>query len=141
MKPHGAGGGPSSDVIRSLVAGGMTTMQVATHYGVSRGAAENWFRKAGLAPVSGERLSHKRFLPWEVSRDHLWDSVARALRAWSRESQGVELNPRERGQVNRLRDFLAETDRVVKYSWDEGFTLVPRDPTIDDPELPIRRPS
>lgn len=93
------------------------------------------------------RLQHKKYIPWSVSRAHAHDGIARALRAMSGEEQGVPLDPRSTlYQVRNLREILAETDRkaphgwVVDYNSDEGFFLVPRKPSIDDPSLPIRRP-
>lgn len=142
MKPHGAGGGPGAEAIRKMVAEGLSAMDIAQRYGVSRGSAENWLRRAGVAPLTGSRLRHDRLLPWRpLAPEHTYHPIAKALRLWSREMQGGTLTEKELQSLRRLRDFITPRDLVVQYSEDEGFTLVPRDPAIDDPELPIRRPA
>lgn len=86
------------------------------------------------------RLSHRRFIPWQCTKDDNFHPIAYALRAWSTEAQGKPVHPNQQWGLTRLQTHLAEHQMVVDYNRDEGFFLVPRDPVCDDPDLPIRRP-
>lgn len=86
------------------------------------------------------RLSHKRFIPWMLAPQHQMDRIAEALRQWSKEEQGGEVAKPQQYGLNRLRSHLARHDMVVDYTREHGFVLIPRDPEVDDPALPIRRP-
>lgn len=92
------------------------------------------------ATRSVKLLSHKRFIPWRLTRADSYDAIAGALRAWSTMAQGGELDRHQRQRYNALRAHLEATNRVVDYDRSRGFELVPRDPAVDDPDLPIRRP-
>lgn len=93
-------------------------------------------------------LSHKEFVPWELTKEDSWDMIARGLRSWSMVAQGHDLtSSSQRTCLRRLRIHLEKYDRVVAYDRRQalltgiGWKLVPRDPAIDDPDMPIRRPS
>lgn len=90
-------------------------------------------------PAPPIRLTHKKFLPWQLLRDDCYAPEAFALRAWS---TAVQTGNQTRGQgYQKLKRWLEDNDMVVDYRRDDGgFCFVPRDPKIDDPDLPVRRP-
>lgn len=143
-KPWEFNGGPGPEKIREMITAGMSAGDIAKDLGVGKSTAEHYMRRAGYTPQSQPRMSHRELIPWEINskeRAHVDHGIRFGLRAWSKERQGAELTRSERSQLNTLRRHLAYHGRVVDYSRDEGWKLVPRDPAIDDPDLPIRRPS
>lgn len=128
----------STDEIREL-AREHSPDEMARMFGIAESTIYTWLREAGLSFGAG-RMNHKRFLPWELTRADSYDGIASALRAWSKQDQGASLNARERNLVRDLMKHVTKHSRVVKYDRRVGFTLVPRVPEIDDPDLPIRRP-
>lgn len=140
MKPHDAAGGPSNEDIIEM-SSRLTVAQMVDQLGVSKGTVQYYRRRAGVQ--QRPTLSHKKYMPWELHRSHAWTEVRMALVAWSKEAQGVELDRREQQRLRKLRDHLTKYDVVVDYDRDtiNGWSLVPRDPKIDDPDMPIRQPS
>lgn len=86
-------------------------------------------------------LSHKKYIPWSLPRKRSWDSIAGALRACSTVAQGHPLNKQQTWEMSSLLEHLDKYDRVVGYDKrNDRWMLLRRDPTVDDPSMPIRRP-
>lgn len=137
-RPWSRGGMPPVDELRALAVT-LTVDGLAQHYNVDRTTVEYYLRRAGLAPTR-PRLSYKDMVPWQLAGADAWHGIPAALRAWSKERQNVPLTQPEESRLRQLRDHLAKHDRVVHYTRDGGWALVPRDPKRDDPALPILRP-
>lgn len=141
MKPHEANGGPGRDVLIRLQGEGMGSQDIAARYGVARQTVDHWMKKAGMfTNTRPGLLSHRDMIPWQLKTAHHNDGVARGLRAISRQRQGADLDQRTQNQAAQLLDYLARSHRVVQYSREDGFTMIPFDPEVDEPGALVRRP-
>lgn len=138
MRPYANGGGPTDARIRQYVADGYDAPMLADLLGVNVSTVRYYIRRAGVSrsEVDGY-MTHEKFLPWRMSAEDSQDEIARVLRFWSQQDQGQRLKPAYIQKVNRLRAHLERYDRVITYSRNTGFRLVPRQPT-DNPDLPVR---
>jgi hypothetical protein len=118
----------------------MTQKEIAEQYHVTRQTVGYWLKRCGMVRP-GNMMSHKDFLPWDIRAEDHNDSIARALRWYSKRAQGVPLAIPEQREVERLTDFLKREGLVVDYSREKGFVLRRRKPGRDKATDVIRRPA
>lgn len=92
------------------------------------------------AARASDRFSHKEIIPWAVRRADAWDVIGRALRAISKRRQGGALSGEEQRNADELTRILEKNNLVVDYDSVEGWITRERDPKVDEPGFPIRRP-
>ena len=124
---------PDCDKLAEHVAEGLLNKDIGEMYGVSNEAVRQQLDKCGLQGNGPKRVDHSRVMPWRVRADHVGDLLARRLRAYSKDLQGLPLKNGEKRLLEEWRaymdgDNLYGLPASVHYdrSDPEGFWLEPR---------------
>lgn len=155
MKPWQANR-PPADILRAMVADdGLTDVDIAKIYGVTRQAVAGWRKTDGIVRretlKQTEKLDHSAFLPWTIRSDDHNHPTAVNLRALSTLAQGdprKQVSTQAAARARELVDFLKDQDLVIDYVYDRvrteenpsGFVLRHRDRKVDADGDLIRRP-
>lgn len=104
---------PDIETLKKLRNQGWSYDDIATEYGVTRGAV---YLQLSQAKAVNERPNYKHLIPWRVKRDHTYAHPALMLRLLGRRERGDDTIPpvKERMLDKWLRD-LREADAVVCY--------------------------
>jgi hypothetical protein len=129
---------PSLEVIKALLAEGLSYREIGVRYGCSGEAVRQFSVRHGIAPPS-TKTHHKQYMPWVLNLNHAGDFIALCLRAYSKSKQGVKLSDRE---ARDLPAFVAYLDGAnpqgipLSVHYDrldsEGWWLEPRQPGDHD---------
>lgn len=130
---------PDTEVL-TLVRSGLSTYQVAHHYGTSRQAVSQCLNRQGVrAPRATS--PYTEFIPWRVKLVHNNHRIIRRLRKWARFRLGdTSLTNGELEHLHKWVAWLHQSRLVVDYSPEVGFFYTDRSATLDDPRSIIRRP-
>ncbi|MFF0481091.1 hypothetical protein [Streptomyces sp. NPDC004435] len=107
---------PSSDILRSHRAKGLTYDEIAELYGVTKGAVYLQLRDS---KQTSKRPDHKRFIPWVVRTEHSQARPATMLRYYSRREQGDEIPPVKERMLDKWLAEIKEANVVVCYNRDQ----------------------
>lgn len=106
---------PTSDVLLSLRQQGWTYEDIATEYGVTKGAVYLALRQAR---ATSTRPSHKNLIPWTVRAEHAHAKPAGMLRLLGRRESGEELPAVKSRMLDRWLAGMHDNHLVVCYSPD-----------------------
>lgn len=124
---------PSAEVVRELHEQGMSMREIGNRYAVTNEAVRQKLQSVGVR--TGNRNDHSHYLPWRLRADHSHDVIAKRLRAYSKQQQGVQLPDDEARKLVKFMEFMDGANPVgvaLSVHYDrldaEGFWLEPRQP-------------
>lgn len=104
--------------LRRMLEAGKSYREIATHYNVTLGGVQQAVERIGFQKKT---LSHKKFLPWRVLRDHSQSGPATALRNLSKVSQGQQIPMVKLNTGLRWATRLVEGGLDIDYTQESGF--------------------
>lgn len=122
-----------------MLRAGKTQQEVAEHFGATQSAIGQAVRR-GRIKLENPKHASGRAMPWRVSEEHHQKYLARMLRSYHRQEQGLPNAAPLQRMLDSFLKSMEEADAVVHYDPDleEGFIRVKRRPGVDDHPL-IRR--
>ncbi|MFB9719720.1 hypothetical protein [Planobispora longispora] len=110
------------DELRRLAGRGLSTAELAAHFGVSESGILQAKRAAGL---SKPMLDHSRAIPWKLDRAHNQSGPATNLRNLSSVAQGRAIPPEKLNTALRWAGRLVAAGLDIAYDAGRGFHEVP----------------
>lgn len=117
---------------------GMSNREIAELYGVTGEAVRQALAKEGFRR-NDSRPNHAHYLPWRVRADHVGDTLARRLRAYSKRVQGMPVSDTENRLLDEWLQFMNGANSLglaLSVHYDrtdpDGFWLEPRRPADRD---------
>ncbi|MEU7830320.1 hypothetical protein [Nonomuraea sp. NPDC049129] len=111
-------------VLRQMIEAGETYQAIATHFRVSVGGVQQAVEAIGLQKKT---LSHKKYVPWTVLREHSQTGPITALRNLSKVVQGQSIPLAKLNTALRWATRLDEANLDIDYDRDKGFFEKPAD--------------
>lgn len=125
---------PSAETVRELHDQGLTLREIGDRYGTTGEAVRLKLRSIGVGPTVA-RNDHSHYVPWRLRADHSHDTIAKRLRSYSKQQQGVQLGEDEARKLSKFLEFMDganPTGLPLSVHYDrmdpEGFWLEPRQP-------------
>lgn len=107
-----------------MVEAGTTYPEIAAHFGVTVSGVQQAVERIGLQKRT---LSHKKYIPWRVLREHSQSGPATSLRRLSKVAQGGQEPMVKLNTALRWATRLEESDMDIDYDPDLGFYERPAD--------------
>ncbi|WP_093886501.1 hypothetical protein [Streptosporangium canum] len=104
--------------LRRLVEAGRTYREIATHFNVSVSGVQQAVERIGLQKKT---LSHKKFLPWTLAKEHGHSGPATSLRNLSKVAQGQQVPIAKLNTALRWAYRLHDGDMDIDYTPEDGF--------------------
>jgi hypothetical protein len=117
--------------LRRMVEAGKTYPEIAAHYNVTVSGVQQAVERIGLQKKA---LSHKKFVPWRVQREHSHSGPATSLRRLSSVSQGRQVPLEKLNTALRWATRLYEDNLDIDYDENTGFFEKP----AEEPDWHIR---
>lgn len=111
--------------LRRLVEGGMKYADIAARFGTSVGGVQQAVERLGLQK---KNMSHKKYLPWKIEKEHTHSGPHTNLRALSRIAQGAPVPIVRQNTALRWALKLSDENLDIDYSSEEGFYTKPEGP-------------
>ncbi|MER7208476.1 hypothetical protein ABT340_15500 [Streptosporangium sp. NPDC000239] len=104
--------------LRKMVREGKTYRQIAAHFNVSVSGVQQAVERVGLQKKT---LSHTKFLPWTLAREHKHSGPATSLRNLSKVAQGQQIPLAKLNTALRWAHRLRDAGLDVDYNPEAGF--------------------
>ncbi|MGN9782831.1 hypothetical protein ACTMTF_15470 [Nonomuraea sp. ZG12] len=110
--------------LRRMIEAGKTYREIADHFKVSVGGVQQAVERIGMQKKS---LSHRKFIPWRVAKEHGQSGPVTSLRNLSKVAQGQQIPIVKLNSALRWATKLDEADLDIDYDRDTGFFEKPAD--------------
>ncbi|GAA3536715.1 hypothetical protein GCM10022419_015660 [Nonomuraea rosea] len=118
--------------LRSMIEAGKTYKEIATHFGVTIGGVQQAAERLGL--VRRITVSHAKYIPWSVAREHGQTREITNLRSLSRVAQGHPVPLAKMNTGLRWATRLYDAGLDIDYTKERGFFERP----AEEPDWHIR---
>lgn len=117
--------------LRKLLRQGKTYPEIARIYGMSVGGVQQAVERIGYTRTN---LSHSKFVPWRVTKEHNHTAPITNLRSLSKVAQGLKVPLTKLNTAIRWASRLVDSNLDIDYSRESGFFEKP----AQEPEWHIR---
>lgn len=104
--------------LRRMVTQGKTYREIAAHFSVSVSGVQQAVERIGMQKKT---LSHKKYIPWTVTKEHGHSGPATCLRTLSKVVQGQQVPIAKLNTALRWAYRLSEAGLDIDYTPEAGF--------------------
>ncbi|GII83359.1 hypothetical protein Ssi03_13490 [Sphaerisporangium siamense] len=104
--------------LRRMVEAGKTYREIAHHFNVSVSGVQQAVERIGMQKKA---LSHKKFIPWTLDKEHVHTGPATSLRNLSKVAQGAQVPMAKLNTALRWAYRLEEAGLDIDYTPEAGF--------------------